>query len=187
MRPPDGPPTYRVASAVSLRHAQDQQAPTGERTLAWSFRSPCARLFYQPPQRIQLCPLRLDLARKTSRLPSDGPAEHRIDPESGQPAKSLSTKRSEGNRPKDHRSHPRPATHTRPCPLPGRAFHDLRHTHETWQIEDEVPQVLQHQRLGHKMARISYVTPAMLSPFAPTLLRLSNAAFGGAELFGEFA
>ncbi len=29
-------------------------------------------------------------------------------------------------------------------------FDDLRHTHETWLIEDQVPRVLRLQRLGHK-------------------------------------
>jgi integrase len=31
---------------------------------------------------------------------------------------------------------------------PGMHFHDLRHAHKAWLIEDGVPQVLQHQRLG---------------------------------------
>lgn len=29
-------------------------------------------------------------------------------------------------------------------------FHDLRHTHETWLIEDGVPRILRLMRLGHK-------------------------------------
>jgi integrase len=29
-------------------------------------------------------------------------------------------------------------------------FHDLRHTHKTWLIEDDVPRVLQLHRMGHK-------------------------------------
>ncbi|WP_424923832.1 tyrosine-type recombinase/integrase [Amycolatopsis granulosa] len=29
-------------------------------------------------------------------------------------------------------------------------FHDLRHTHETWLIEDGVPRILRLVRLGHK-------------------------------------
>jgi hypothetical protein len=32
----------------------------------------------------------------------------------------------------------------------GMHFHDLRHTHETWLIEDGVPHVLRLERLGHK-------------------------------------
>jgi len=33
---------------------------------------------------------------------------------------------------------------------PDMHFHDLRHTHKTWLIEDQVPRVLQLQRMGHK-------------------------------------
>jgi integrase len=44
-------------------------------------------------------------------------------------------------------------------------FHDLRHTHETWLVEDHVPRVLRLQRLGHKRKDIddfyAHVTPAM--------------------------
>ena len=44
-------------------------------------------------------------------------------------------------------------------------FHDLRHTHETWLIEDQVPRVLRLARLGHKRKDIddfyAHVTPAM--------------------------
>lgn len=44
-------------------------------------------------------------------------------------------------------------------------FHDLRHTHETWLVEDQVPRVLRLQRLGHKRKDIddiySHVTPKM--------------------------
>lgn len=46
-------------------------------------------------------------------------------------------------------------------------FHDLRHTHETWLVEDQVPRVLRLQRLGHKRKNIddfySHVTPKMLA------------------------
>ena len=42
-------------------------------------------------------------------------------------------------------------------------FHDLRHTHKTWLIEDGVPEVAQAKRLGHKMRGVqgiySHVTP----------------------------
>lgn len=34
----------------------------------------------------------------------------------------------------------------------GCTFHDLRHTHKAWVIEDEIPEVLQHKRLGHRLA-----------------------------------
>ncbi|MFD0207031.1 MULTISPECIES: tyrosine-type recombinase/integrase [Saccharothrix] len=45
-------------------------------------------------------------------------------------------------------------------------FHDLRHTHKTWMIEDGVPEVLQHKRIGHKfrgvMGVYSHVTRPMI-------------------------
>ncbi|MBC8091338.1 MAG: tyrosine-type recombinase/integrase [Pseudonocardia sp.] len=44
-------------------------------------------------------------------------------------------------------------------------FHDLRHTHETGLVEDQVPRVMRLQRLGHKRKDIddfySHVTPAI--------------------------
>jgi len=49
--------------------------------------------------------------------------------------------------------------------FPGLHFHDLRHTHKTWMIEDGVPEVVQCRRLGHRMdgvrGRYSHVTQAM--------------------------
>jgi integrase len=33
----------------------------------------------------------------------------------------------------------------------GMHFHDLRHTHKTWLIEDDIPEVAQAARLGHKL------------------------------------
>ena len=45
-------------------------------------------------------------------------------------------------------------------------FHDLRHTHKTWLIEDRVPEVVQHQRMGHRfggvMGTYSHVTRPMI-------------------------
>jgi integrase len=35
--------------------------------------------------------------------------------------------------------------------VPGMHFHDLRHTHKTWMIEDGVPEVAQAKRLGHRL------------------------------------
>jgi integrase len=44
-------------------------------------------------------------------------------------------------------------------------FHDLRHTHKTWLIEDDIPEVAQAKRLGHRLPGVrgiySHVTPAM--------------------------
>lgn len=44
-------------------------------------------------------------------------------------------------------------------------FHDLRHTHKTWLIEDDIPKVAQAKRLGHRLPGVrgiySHVTPIM--------------------------
>jgi len=49
--------------------------------------------------------------------------------------------------------------------LAGMHFHDLRHTHKTWLIEDDIPEIAQAKRLGHRLAGVrgiySHVTPAM--------------------------
>jgi len=38
-----------------------------------------------------------------------------------------------------------------PAVVAGMHFHDLRHSHKTWLIEDGVPEVAQAKRLGHRM------------------------------------
>jgi len=49
--------------------------------------------------------------------------------------------------------------------LAGMHFHDLRHTHKTWLIEDGIPEVAQARRLGHRLGGVrgiySHVTSAM--------------------------
>ncbi|WP_337662147.1 tyrosine-type recombinase/integrase [Actinoalloteichus sp. AHMU CJ021] len=59
--------------------------------------------------------------------------------------------------------------------LPGFHFHDLRHTHKTWLIEDTVPEVLQHKRLGHRMRGVagtySHVTQDMIDRMLDGLQR----------------
>jgi integrase len=54
-------------------------------------------------------------------------------------------------------------------------FHDLRHTHKTWLIEDHVPRVVQLQRLGHKPQDASdlysHVTPVMIEAMLHVLQR----------------
>lgn len=54
-------------------------------------------------------------------------------------------------------------------------FHDLRHTHETWLIEDDVPRVVRLARLGHKRKDIddnySHVTDVMISRMLAGLQR----------------
>jgi integrase len=52
-----------------------------------------------------------------------------------------------------------------PPVLAGMHFHDLRHTHKTWLIEDGIPEIAQARRLGHRLGGVrgiySHVTPAM--------------------------
>ncbi|MBT8226738.1 MAG: site-specific integrase [Dactylosporangium sp.] len=49
--------------------------------------------------------------------------------------------------------------------ITGMHFHDLRHSHKTWMIEDEIPEVAQAKRLGHRLGGVrgiySHVTPTM--------------------------
>lgn len=56
---------------------------------------------------------------------------------------------------------------------PGMHFHDLRHTHKTWLIEDHVPRILQLQRLGHKRKDVdddySHVTRMMIEAMLAAL------------------
>lgn len=62
-------------------------------------------------------------------------------------------------------------------------FHDLRHTQETWLVEDEVPRVLRLERLGHKRSstdeRYSPVPEAMISRMLEQLQRRWEADGGG--------
>ena len=57
-----------------------------------------------------------------------------------------------------------PKTGTAPI-LKGMHFHDTRHTHKTWLIEDDIPEIAQARRLGHHIPGVrgiySHVTPAM--------------------------
>lgn len=58
---------------------------------------------------------------------------------------------------------------------PGLHFHDLRHTHKTWMIEDDVPEIAQCERLGHKLAGVagiySHVTATMIRRLVDGLQR----------------
>ncbi|PSL53273.1 phage integrase family protein [Saccharothrix carnea] len=49
-------------------------------------------------------------------------------------------------------------------------FHDLRHTHKTWLIEDGVPEVLQHKRIGHKFHGVMGVYSHVTQPMIDTML-----------------
>ncbi|MBB3666189.1 integrase [Prauserella sediminis] len=58
---------------------------------------------------------------------------------------------------------------------PGLTFHDLRHTQRTWLIEDGVPEVLIHDRLGHRLPGVrgiySHVTEPMIAAMCAGLER----------------
>lgn len=45
---------------------------------------------------------------------------------------------------------PNPAVRTQPI-RPGLTFHGLRHSHNTWMIEDDVPEIVRSRRLGHHL------------------------------------
>jgi integrase len=57
--------------------------------------------------------------------------------------------------------------------LDGMRFHDTRHTHKTWLIEDDVPEIAQARRLGHRLSGIrgvySHVTPVMIARITDSL------------------
>jgi integrase len=60
-----------------------------------------------------------------------------------------------------------------PAILAGMHFHDLRHTHKTWLIEDDIPEIAQAKRLGHRLAGVrgiySHVTEPMQQRIAHAL------------------
>lgn len=70
---------------------------------------------------------------------------------------------------------------------PGLVPHGLRHTHKTWMIEDRIPEILQHDRLGHAMGGIgatySHVSAAMRGELVGALeLRWERALAARAAL-----
>jgi integrase len=66
-----------------------------------------------------------------------------------------------------------------PPVIAGMHFHDLRHTHKTWLIEDDIPEIAQAKRLGHRLPGIrgvySHVTPAMQQRITDALQTRWNA------------
>jgi integrase len=54
--------------------------------------------------------------------------------------------------------------------FPGLHFHDLRHTHKTWLIEDAVPEVAQFKRLGHRLAGVRGIYSHVTQPMIDALL-----------------
>src|SRR3954454_23813162 len=74
--------------------------------------------------------------------------------------------------------------------LAGMHFHDLRHTHKTWLIEDGIPEVVQSRRLGHRLGGVrgiySHVTSAMRHHLVTVLearwhMTRGQAAIGSGE------
>lgn len=65
-----------------------------------------------------------------------------------------------------------PDKHTGPI-IEGMHFHDLRHTHKTWMIEDDIPEIAQARRLGHRLPGVrgiySHVTPTMTADITRAL------------------
>jgi integrase len=65
-----------------------------------------------------------------------------------------------------------PTTGTAPI-LENMHFHDNRHTHKTWLIEDDIPEIAQARRLGHHLPGIrgiySHVTPIMIARITNSL------------------
>ena len=65
-----------------------------------------------------------------------------------------------------------PKTGTGPI-LKGMHFHDTRHTHKTWLIEDGIPEIAQARRLEHHLPGVSgiysHVTPAMTQQIVTSL------------------
>jgi integrase len=53
---------------------------------------------------------------------------------------------------------------------PGLHFHDLRHTHKTWLIEDDVPEIAQCKRMGHKLGGVRGVYSHVTRPMIDHLL-----------------
>jgi integrase len=64
--------------------------------------------------------------------------------------------------------------------LAGMHFHDLRHTHKTWLIEDGIPEIAQARRMGHRLGGVrgiySHVTPAMQQRLTDALQQRWEAA-----------
>jgi len=58
-----------------------------------------------------------------------------------------------------------------PPVITGMHFHDLRHTHKTWLIEDDIPEIAQAKQLGHRLPGIRGVyshAPPPCSNASPT-------------------
>jgi integrase len=75
---------------------------------------------------------------------------------------------------------PRPAAVV-PAVAPGLSFHGLRHSHKTWLIADQIPEVAQSRRLGHRIPDkiqhiYSHVAPELEARVLDTLERRWTSA-----------
>lgn len=75
---------------------------------------------------------------------------------------------------------PRPAIAV-PAVAPGLTFHGLRHSHKTWLIADQIPEVAQARRLGHRIPDkiqhiYSHVAPELEARVLDTLQQRWNTA-----------
>jgi integrase len=72
--------------------------------------------------------------------------------------------------------------HGIPPILTGMHFHDLRHTHKTWLIEDAIPEIAQAKRLGHRLGGVrgiySHVTEPMQQRITDALQQRWQASTG---------
>jgi integrase len=70
--------------------------------------------------------------------------------------------------------------------MPGLTMRDLRHTHDTWQAEDNVAPILAHEQAGHKFPGIKGVyqhpTPEMRQYRLEALQRRYVRAMGNLGL-----
>ncbi len=70
--------------------------------------------------------------------------------------------------------------------LDGMHFHDTRHTHKTWLIEDDIPEIAQARRLGHRLPGIrgvySHVTPVMIARITDSLQARWQASHAASPL-----
>ncbi|MFI6123337.1 tyrosine-type recombinase/integrase [Streptomyces sp. NPDC051064] len=71
---------------------------------------------------------------------------------------------------------------------PGLTFHNLRHTHKTWLIEGNIPDVAQARRLGHTLTMTSKragTAPSPSTPWPPTPAKAMDKGSGRGAVGGS--
>jgi hypothetical protein len=92
----------------------------------------------------------------------------------GSPCRSRSGNETADHRPRTIAAASSSAERTLACWLPiklGLVPHGFRHGHKTWMIEDEIAEVLQHDRLGHEMDGIKSTYSHVSDPMRDKLKR----------------